>query len=83
MCKMSKVATLSGFKEFYVIFMKLWQNARYISIDGIAEGVTALYPVTTLTTDTQGIIIDCEYNRDINKAYEEITNAIISLGGNV
>ena len=32
MCKMSKVATLSGFKEFYVIFMKFWQNARYITI---------------------------------------------------
>lgn len=35
--------------------------------DGTVEGVTSLYPNTTLTTDTDGVIIDCEYNRDINK----------------
>lgn len=29
------------------------------------------------------IIIDCEYNRDINKAFAELQKAIISLGGNV
>lgn len=51
--------------------------------DGSVEGVTAICPVTTLKTDTQGIIIDCEYNRDINKAYKELINAIISLGGNI
>lgn len=50
--------------------------------DGTVEGVTSVYPTTTLLTDT-GVVIDCEYNRDINKAYEELTRAIISLGGNV
>lgn len=30
-----------------------------------------------------GVTIDCEYNRDINKVIEELHNAIISLGGNV
>ena len=35
--------------------------------DGTVNGVTSLYPNTTLTTDTDGVIIDCEYNRDINK----------------
>lgn len=29
------------------------------------------------------IIIDCEYNRDINKAFAELQQAIISLGGNI
>ena len=51
--------------------------------DGIVEDVTSLYPTTTLLKDTEGVIIKCEYNRDINKAFEELTNAIISLGGNV
>lgn len=51
--------------------------------DGTVEGVTSLYPNTTLMTDTEGVIIDCEYNRDINKAFAELQQAIISLGGNV
>ena len=51
--------------------------------DGTVNGVTSLYPNTTLTTDTEGIIIDCTYNRDINKAFAELQQAIISLGGNV
>ena len=29
------------------------------------------------------VIINCEYNKDINKAFAELQNAIISLGGNV
>ena len=51
--------------------------------DGIVNGVTSLYPNTTLMTDTNGVIIDCEYNKDINKAFAELQQAIISLGGNV
>ena len=54
-----------------------------ISADGTVEGVTSIYPTTTLTSDTEGIVLDVEYNRDINKAFAELTNAIISLGGNV
>ena len=51
--------------------------------DGKVNGVASLYPNTALTTDTDGVIIDCEYNRDINKAFAELQAAIISLGGNV
>ena len=51
--------------------------------DGTVNGVTSLYPNTTLMTDTGGVTIDCEYNRDINKAFAELQAAIISLGGNV
>ena len=54
-----------------------------VSADGTVEGVTSIYPTTTLMTDTAGAVIDCTYNRDINKAFEELYNAIISLGGNV
>lgn len=44
--------------------------------DGIVEGVTSLYPNTTLMTDTEGVLIDCEYNRDINKAFAALEAAI-------
>ena len=29
--------------------------------DGTVEGLTSLYPNTTLMTDTEGVLIDCEY----------------------
>lgn len=51
--------------------------------DGTVDGITSLYPTTILSTDTDGVTIDCEYNRDINKAFAELHAAIISLGGNV
>ena len=51
--------------------------------DGTVSGVKSLYPTTTLMTDTEGVIIDAEYNRDINKAFAELQQTIISLGGNV
>ena len=44
--------------------------------DGTVNGVTSLYPNTTLTTDTDGVIINCEYNRDINKAFAALEAAI-------
>lgn len=54
-----------------------------VNADGTVEGVLPIYPTTTLMTDTAGAVIDVEYNRDINKAFAELYNAIISLGGNV
>ena len=54
-----------------------------VNADGTVDGVTSLYPTTTLMTDTEGAVIDVEYNRDINKAFDELKQAIISLGGNV
>ena len=54
-----------------------------IAADGTAEGVTSIYPNMTITTDTNGIVIDTEYNRDINKAFAELQQALISLGGNI
>lgn len=40
--------------------------------DGTVNGVTSLYPNTTLMTDTEGVIIDCEYNRNINSYAKDI-----------
>ena len=50
--------------------------------DGTVSGVKSLYPTTTLMTDTEGAIIEAEYNRDINKAFAEMRQAILSMGGN-
>ena len=47
--------------------------------DGTVDGVMSLYPNTTLMTDTAGAIIDCEYNRDINKAYEGLLQKVAAL----
>lgn len=47
------------------------------------EEIKSIYPSTTLMTDTEGAVISVEYNRDINKAFEELMNLILSLGGNV
>lgn len=51
--------------------------------NGNVNGLESVYPCTTLLTDTDGITINAEYNRDINKAFAELQQAIISLGGNV
>ena len=56
----------------------------YISnAEGVIEGIKSKSLNMTLATDTEGVVIDLEYNKDINKALLELTNAIISLGGNV
>ena len=52
-----------------------------INADGTVENVTPIYSTTILETDTEGVVLDVEYNRDINKAFAELQNAILSLGG--
>lgn len=50
--------------------------------DGTINSITSLYPNTTLTTDTEGVIINCEYNRDINKAFAALEAALVALAAN-
>lgn len=54
-----------------------------VNPDGTVDGVKSIAPATTLATDTEGVLIEVEYNKDINKAFAELQQAIISLGGNV
>lgn len=49
--------------------------------DGTVEGVTSLHPNTTLMTDTDGVIIDCNYYKDIDKAFNELTTSVALSGG--
>lgn len=50
---------------------------------GNVEGLTSHAPNMVLITDNNEAVIECEYNRDINKAFEEITQAMISMGANI
>ena len=52
-----------------------------VPTNGIVEGVTSLYPSTTLYTDTSGAVIDCTYYQDGRKVKENLTDMILSLGG--
>lgn len=50
--------------------------------DGTVTGVTSISSDMTFLSDTDGVIINAEYNRDINKAFAELQQAILSMGGN-
>lgn len=65
--------------ETVTVYEPYVEPVEYAQNDKIAP----IYPTTTLTTDTTGTIIECQYNRDLNKAFAELVEAIISLGGNV
>lgn len=50
--------------------------------DGTVEGLTSISPNMTLLTDTDGVTIDCNYYKDIDKAFNELTTNIALSGGN-
>ncbi|MBR7165262.1 MAG: hypothetical protein IKD18_03190 [Clostridia bacterium] len=47
--------------------------------NGIVKGVTSLYPTTTLLTDTEGVTIEAEYNKDANKVIANLMEKIAAL----
>lgn len=49
--------------------------------DGSVAGLVSVSPNMTLFTDANGVTIECEYNKDINKSIEKIITAVKSLGG--
>ncbi len=51
--------------------------------DGTVAGITLDTGVSTIVPDEGGLVLNCGYNRDINKAFEKLKQAIISLGGNL
>lgn len=61
-----------------------YKETRYsVNEDGTVDDVALYHPYTSLLPDTGGAVVSCEYNKDTNKVIEKLTNAIISLGGNV
>lgn len=49
--------------------------------DGTVDNVTSIYPNTTLMTDTEGVLIDCNYYKDINKTFDKLTTSVALSGG--
>lgn len=57
---------------------------QYVPLeDGRFEEIDSEGSAITISVDNQETTVSVEYNRDINKAFAELTNAIISLGGNI
>lgn len=54
-------------------FEKFKESQTYTpNADGTVSGVTSLSPTTTLLTDTENVVIECEYNKDTNKVIAEL-----------
>lgn len=47
-------------------------NTYTPNADGTVEGITSTMIKNGISTDTEGMTIDCEYNRDINKVIADI-----------
>ena len=45
--------------------------------DGTVQGVTSLSPQMTLITDNDNVIMDVEYNRDLNKVIEKLEQSLL------
>lgn len=59
------------------------RSASYsVSRDGTVSGVTSLYPVTNLVTDTAGVRIDVKYNMDLNKVVDALPDRATLLWRN-
>lgn len=56
---------------------------EYYSTENGNVTVNSEYPNMTVFTDAEAINVETAYNKDTNKAFEELKNAIISLGGNI
>lgn len=58
-------------------------TAYTTAADGTVSDLTSISPNMTILTDTEGVIVECEYNRDTNKVIDKLINAITALGGTV
>ena len=54
-----------------------------LASDGTVSGMMSTAPNMTILTDTEGVVIDCEYIKDTNKVVEKLVNVIAALGGTV
>ena len=59
------------------------EQVLFPAADGTVSGMTSLSPNMTILTDTEGVVVECEYNRDTNKVVDKMINAITALGGKV
>lgn len=61
-------------------FEKFEQLTTYTpTTDGTILDMTSLSPTITLLTDTEGAVVECEYNRDSNAVIADLYNKIAEL----
>ncbi len=46
--------------------------------DGTVDGVTSVSPNMVIFADKNGVIVNVQYNKDINKAFEELKTALLT-----
>lgn len=51
--------------------------------DGSVKGISSADLVGGITTDTAGVTVEVEYNRDVNTVINKLTEAVVALGGTV
>lgn len=44
--------------------------------DGVVSGLASVSPNMTILTDTEGVIVECEYNKDTNKVVQKLADAL-------
>ena len=76
-----------NYVDYKNIVVNLGTEAEYEKYVGTEytpeEDIAAIYPAMNIQADKAGVMFDVEYNRDINKAFAELQQVIISLGGNI
>ena len=70
-----------GFKQAMLGAEIVYAITNPVTVQLTPQQIEALGEVTTLQSDAGETSVT--YSRDINKAFEELRQAIISLGGNV
>ena len=43
--------------------------------------MTSIYPITNLCTELNGVVIDCDYYKDTDKAYSKLQQTLALSGG--
>ncbi len=85
LCRISKGETVSNLKFYPMIrhasiengIFEPYNGTEYIpTSDGVVDGVISLSPNMTILTDTEGVIVECEYNKDTNKVVQKFADAL-------
>lgn len=74
--QIEKGDTVSEFEEYNA-------DTYTPAADGTVDGLTSIPPTMTILTDTEGVTVECEYNKDTNKVISKLVNAIMAMGGEV
>ena len=57
---------------------EMYQGKSYTpSANGVVDGINSISPASVLLTNTKGVLIDCEYNRDLNKVIEKLEQNLL------